>query len=127
MARVDANANDPVGVSQAATTQQYLIRVDRNDATILQSQVAFKFVQVFVRPLAVDHCSVEVFQSRFLCLCQLQYLLICLLMLEVSFAVQVLCLNISNTLRERSSQNQHIAREKLILLHFDDTPDLNVK
>lgn len=65
MARVDAHANDPLGVPQAATSKQDLIWIDWNERAIVQLKVALKFVQVCIGALTVHLCPIKVLQRVF--------------------------------------------------------------
>ena len=51
MASVDADADDPLCIPQAAAAEQDLIRIDRNDTTVLQAYITLKLVKMLV-----SHC-----------------------------------------------------------------------
>ena len=103
-----------------------MIRVDRDDGTARQRQVALKFVQELIRSLTIYDGVVEIFEAIFFSLGKALHCLIRLLVLQVGFAVEIFRFHIGDTLRERTSKHEHVTGEELILGHFDDAADLNV-
>ena len=81
MARVDADAKDPLTVSQTASSEKDLIRIDGNDCAIGQLYITLKFVEVFIRTFTVDLSAIEVAQGRLIVFSQSQYCFLSLLML----------------------------------------------
>ena len=102
MARVNAHSDDPIRVAQAAPSQQDLVRVDTQFSSVRQREIALEFIKVLVGPLTVDCRAVKVSQRILLCLGQSDYGFVRLLVLEVGLAVQVLRLNVGDTLWERA-------------------------
>ena len=73
MAGVDADANNPLTVPQTASPEEDLIRVDGNDCSISQLDIALEFVKVFIRTFTVNLSAIEVAQGRLIVFSQSQY------------------------------------------------------
>ena len=102
VARVYANADDPLAVAKAATTQQYLIRVDWDERAVVQRHLALKLVQVLIGSLTVDVHARKVIKDIVFSLCEVEDALLSLLMLQVSLPIQVLRLNVGDTFGQRA-------------------------
>ena len=81
MAGVDADANNPLTVPQTASPEEDLIRVNGNDCTVGQLDIALEFVKMFIGAFAVNFSAIKVTQGRIIVLCQPQDRLLGLLML----------------------------------------------
>ena len=81
MAGVDADANNPLTVPQTASPEEDLIRVNGNDCTVGQLDIALEFVKVFIGAFAVNFSAIKVAQGRIIVLFQPQDRLLGLLML----------------------------------------------
>ena len=87
MARVNADTDDPLGVSQTTPTKQDLIRIDRNLGAFGHLNVAFELVKELVWPLAIDHGAIEVCQASVLVLRHASNRGVRLLVLEVCLTI----------------------------------------
>ena len=50
-----------------------------------------------------------------------------LLLLEISFAIEILGFNVTDTFGKRALQKDQVCREVLVFINFDDAPDLQLK
>ena len=124
----DTDADNVLSVAKGAAFEQDLIRLHWDFSPILQHKVALKFVKILVRGFAVDLGAHQVAQGNFgRAASMLQYLQICLLLLQVGLSVQVLRLNVADSLRQRALNENEVCGEELILVHFNDAADLELE
>ena len=97
VARVYAHTDDPFAVAKAAASQQYLIRIDRDERAIVQRHLPLKLVQVLIGSLTVDVHARKVIKDIVFSLREVEDALLSLLMLQVSLPIQVLRLNVGDT------------------------------
>jgi len=104
MARVDTDTNEPLCVTKAASAEQDLIGVNCNNSAVFERQCALEFVQILIGSLTVDHSTTKIVENIILGFSKLQYAFVCLLVLQVGLAVQVLGLHVGQAFGQRTRQ-----------------------
>lgn len=132
MSCVDDNSIDVIGISQWRASEQQLIAIDwHRVGNPLIAKGSFKLVDLIIVGLAVD-LPVEVDYVGFL-FQELHWVLRCHLMFQISFAVKVLCLHITDSFVWATLDQDHVCGEELVshdlhnLTHLQTLPCLRNK
>ena len=93
---------------------------------IFDLDAALKFVKKLIRAFTVDDTSIECLEAVLLSRGKLKHLLICLLMLQISFTIEIFSFYKTDSFGQGTLNNVHIAREKLIFPNLNEAAHLNV-
>jgi hypothetical protein len=98
VARVHTNAIDPLAVTKGGPTEKEHVRAQRNSGPVWQFHDTLKVVNKLIWLLTLNLSSIEMSGNSRFVTCHTADILIGLLMLQVSFSIKILGLNIADTL-----------------------------
>lgn len=121
MTSVDCDSPNELSVSQGAASQEnlFLSKTDRF-FTAWKSKLAVELVDELVLFLTLNNTVIEVVKCILIILAFFNTLFGCFLVFKVAFSVQILGLDIANTVRFRAINENEIAWEVLIFFNLDD-------